>query len=350
MVGEKGAGKPKTRGNGKGKGRGKSSRGMRHSDDEDANADGSGDDDLSFRRRSAEGDGGGASGATDPDVAPGTISGLVRRDAYMVPKDEVEENGGDVGGGGGEGAKAQHAKDDDYILSTLFKTSGVHSALRHDSIMETAKPEAALVQREAERIAQSAVQALRESRDACMGASVGMPTWTGRSGAAGAPSGAAVKRFGKTVSASSPKHYTDAGRSSAGGGASTPPMSGPGSVPSTPPDTNGGATQKRRSTPNLFGGTGLLDTYSVDSATLLQRMRDKRGDSVADAERIGLARDLRRHILMAGGSMTTERLVEKFQARVRGVDAGIFKEVLKEIATLVKVGGVGVWQLKEEFE
>ncbi len=49
-------------------------------------------------------------------------------------------------------------------------------------------PDYALVEGEAERVAKDAARALKESRARCMGSATGVPTWTGHSGAAGAPS------------------------------------------------------------------------------------------------------------------------------------------------------------------
>ena len=78
--------------------------------------------------------------------------------------------------------------DDSRLLSTLLASSGVHSALQHDSIMEASRPEAVLVEREASRVAKEAADALRHSRRQIRGNKIGMPTWTGRNGG--------VPRFG----------------------------------------------------------------------------------------------------------------------------------------------------------
>ena len=72
--------------------------------------------------------------------------------------------------------------------STLLVISlfiGVHSALKHDVIMESSNPDLALVESEANRVAESAVKALKRSRQRCLGAASGVPTWTGVSGSSG---------------------------------------------------------------------------------------------------------------------------------------------------------------------
>ena len=63
----------------------------------------------------------------------------------------------------------------------------VHSAMQHDKIMMSSDPDYALVEGEADRVAKQAAKALKESRARCFGARTGVPTWTGNSGAGGAP-------------------------------------------------------------------------------------------------------------------------------------------------------------------
>jgi DNA excision repair protein ERCC-6 len=89
-----------------------------------------------------------------------------------------------------QSAQEEQSQDDSRLLSTLFASSGVHSALQHDSIMDASRPEAVLVEREASRVAKEAADALRESRRQARRNDIGTPTWTGRFG--GTP------RFGST--------------------------------------------------------------------------------------------------------------------------------------------------------
>lgn len=70
-----------------------------------------------------------------------------------------------------------------YHLTNNF--IGVHSALKHDVIMESSNPDLALVESEANRVAENAVKALKRSRRQCLGAASGVPTWTGSSGSSG---------------------------------------------------------------------------------------------------------------------------------------------------------------------
>ena len=76
------------------------------------------------------------------------VSHLDKTDVYKPPVNAEEEK----------------SKDDDYVLTKLFKKSGVHSALQHDVIMNSGGADFALIDAEAERVAKEAVQRLRDSR------------------------------------------------------------------------------------------------------------------------------------------------------------------------------------------
>ncbi|ODV97065.1 hypothetical protein PACTADRAFT_48830 [Pachysolen tannophilus NRRL Y-2460] len=76
-------------------------------------------------------------------------------------------------------------EDDERLMEDLFSSSGVHSALAHDSIMDSSRPETLLIEREATRIAEAASKMLRDSRKQIRRAKVGTPTFTGKFGTAG---------------------------------------------------------------------------------------------------------------------------------------------------------------------
>lgn len=65
----------------------------------------------------------------------------------------------------------------------------MHSALQHDAIMSTSHQESLLVEKEADLVASKAIAALKSSRQKIrqLKNSPGVPTWTGKSGSAGAP-------------------------------------------------------------------------------------------------------------------------------------------------------------------
>ncbi|ELV11224.1 Dorsal root ganglia homeobox protein [Tupaia chinensis] len=126
------------------------------------------------------------------------IPHLVKKRQYRKPDGDPE-------------SETRERSSDDYVLEKLFKKSversspvhtltfrlavpfvpvvGVHSVMKHDAIMDGASPDYVLVEAEANRVAQDALKALRLSRQRCLGAASGVPTWTGHRGVAGAPVG-----------------------------------------------------------------------------------------------------------------------------------------------------------------
>ena len=75
------------------------------------------------------------------------------------------------------------------VILSLLLLVGVHSVVRHDAIIDGSSPDYVLVEAEANRVAQDALKALRLSRQQCLGAASGVPTWTGHRGISGAPTG-----------------------------------------------------------------------------------------------------------------------------------------------------------------
>ncbi|KAI8143975.1 SNF2 family N-terminal domain-containing protein [Fennellomyces sp. T-0311] len=84
-------------------------------------------------------------------------------------------------------SNTQAGSSEDGVLKSLFEMTGIQSALQHDRIMESGAQDRVLVEREASLIAQNAAAALKESRRQRRAMGVNTPTWTGRSGVAGAP-------------------------------------------------------------------------------------------------------------------------------------------------------------------
>jgi DNA excision repair protein ERCC-6 len=126
------------------------------------------------------------------------VSHLVKTGDYKPPDEEGEE-------GDDEDQRKRElgrsAEQDNYVLSKLFKKSGVHSALSHDVIVgdgAEAVEDYELIETEAERVAKEAVDNLKASRRQCFRAEAGVPTWTGQSGSmARKPRfGGKKKRFG----------------------------------------------------------------------------------------------------------------------------------------------------------
>lgn len=63
--------------------------------------------------------------------------------------------------------RKREQQSDDYVLAKLFKKSGIHSVMKHDTIMEASNPDYVLVEAEANRVAKDALKALKVSRQQC---------------------------------------------------------------------------------------------------------------------------------------------------------------------------------------
>ena len=59
--------------------------------------------------------------------------------------------------------------------------------MKHDKIVDATNPDYSLVESEAKRVAEIARKILLNSSQECKKYSIGIPTWTGKSGFGGAP-------------------------------------------------------------------------------------------------------------------------------------------------------------------
>lgn len=218
---------------------------------------------------------------------------------------------------------AEEPQDDDYVLRKLLKKSGgVHSALRHDVIMDSADPDYALVEGEAERVAREAVRRLRESRRRCLSAASGVPTWTGAHGASGAP---LRPRFGqkkasRPVSASSPAVV---GQQEQPGGPSTSSSELLACIHARkPPSVNGDSS----------------------SSSVLE--------DAAAKEHEELLSDLQTFVAFGAsvdGQATTGEVLAAFRGKAAG-RAPVFKALLSRICEFSRqADGQGLWRLRPEF-
>ncbi|RKO85515.1 hypothetical protein BDK51DRAFT_32338, partial [Blyttiomyces helicus] len=335
-VARKGKGKGKDRAEGKGKGKSK------------------GEDERVRREEETARD--------EEDMAQlRTIPDLAKVDDYRAPSDRTTAASPTT-----PTAPAKADDDDDSrILSTLFSKSGVHSALHHDAIMDASGAEAVLVEQEASRVADEAVAALKASRRRIRGAAVGVPTWTGRSGSAGAPS-VGRRRFGTTSLATvgafptAPIHPpppseqarvsspalpiyipnipTSSSSSSSTASASAQPFTGTSSGFRTFPSATGLRIAPTHS-------SALLAALRRDSASTQRQPPPPPPDAAASApdidpsSRQGLILRLRDALAAAGGRAATADLVAACSDRVSGEDIVLFRKMLKGIADFEKVEG-----------
>ena len=213
---------------------------------------------------------------------------------------------------------AANANGETGFLSQLLRGELVATALDHDAVIGDAarNPMNKTAAVEAKRVAERAASSLRESYERRRQEQVNVPTWTGRSGGAGLP-----RRFGSKSSSA---------------------------VAQAAASTAVGARGSSSSSSASYFVQGQVSSGPVDSASLLQRIRDrKEATGEADPEAAQASRLLQRlceYIARNGGRVSSAQLVAEFQGV--DVDARLLKVLLKEAAE--KDGGH--WKLRPAFQ
>uniref|UniRef100_A0A493TYK8 ERCC excision repair 6, chromatin remodeling factor n=1 Tax=Anas platyrhynchos platyrhynchos TaxID=8840 RepID=A0A493TYK8_ANAPP len=251
-------------------------------------------------------------------------------------------------------------KNDDYVLEKLFKKSGVHSVMKHDAIIEASNADYVLVEAEANRVAQDALRALKVSRQRCLGAASGVPTWTGTSGLSGAPAGT-KSRFGQKrnlMLLSSRSTCVSPGRKNKDA------------------DTIKKENVKSSSSSTHFDGkseTGESSSSALESSSLLAKMRarnhlilpqrtESEGDenlheaptpAAVSTEYDELLVDVRNFIAFQArvdGEASTQEILQEFDSKLPAAQSCVFRELLRNLCTFHRSpNGEGVWRLKPEF-
>ncbi|XP_050997745.1 DNA excision repair protein ERCC-6 [Acomys russatus] len=249
-------------------------------------------------------------------------------------------------------SEAKEQNSDDYVLEKLFKKSvGVHSVVKHDAIIEGTSPDYVLVEAEASRVAQDALKALRLSRQQCLGAASGVPTWTGHRGISGAPAGI-KNRFGQKRNSSLP-------------------VQRPSSL--TEKSQNNVKKEGKAQTSEHFSGKedGVSLSGAPSSSSLLARMRarnhlilperlESNSQHLAEAaavppstEHDDLLVDMRNFIAFQAqvdGQASTQEILQEFESKLSVAQSCVFRELLRNLCNFHRTpGGEGVWKLKPEY-
>ncbi|XP_001366076.2 DNA excision repair protein ERCC-6 isoform X1 [Monodelphis domestica] len=270
------------------------------------------------------------------------IPHLVKQKRYQRHDDEKEEN---------------EQKNDDYVLEKLFKRSGgVHSVMKHDAIMEASSPDYVLVEAEANRVAQDALKALKMSRQRCLGAVSGVPTWTGSNGLSGAPGGG-KSRFGQKRNPNLP---------------ASQPFS-----KSTKEKCQDADLKKdeKNATQTHFSGKiegGESSSGALASSSLLAKMRTRNhlilpqrienenvnlqqasASLLTATEHDDLLVEMRNFIAFQAridGQASTQEILQEFESKLSTSQSCVFRELLRNLCTFHRgLNGEGVWKLKPEF-
>ncbi|KAL1329867.1 hypothetical protein HN51_047051 [Arachis hypogaea] len=266
--------------------------------------------------------------------------------------DDQSQSGSPNGKGKGKAEHGDGVDEETNILKSLFGANGIHSALNHDMIMNANDEEKLRLQEEASKVAQRAAEALRQSRMLRSHDSVSVPTWTGRSGAAGAP--ASVKRkFGSTVntqlinnnkaSDGSPSNGTKKLNGFAAGATSGKALS------------SAELLARIRVNQDNAVGAGLEHQFGTSSSSINQaRSTDVRSsrasENISGSQPEVLIRQICTFLQQHGGSSSSASIVQYFKDRIPSKDLALFKNLLKEIATLHKGPSGSNWVLKPDYQ
>uniref|UniRef100_A0A8D1NIG5 DNA excision repair protein ERCC-6 n=1 Tax=Sus scrofa TaxID=9823 RepID=A0A8D1NIG5_PIG len=254
-------------------------------------------------------------------------------------------------------SEVKERSNDDYVLEKLFKKSvGVHSVMKHDAIMDGASPDYMLVEAEANRVAQDALKALRLSRQRCLGAASGVPTWTGHRGLAGAPAGR-KSRFGQKrnsnfavqhPSSASPKEKSQDGILKKDGKDSVS-------------EHFSGKVEDAELSSGALTSSSLLAKMRARNHLILPARLESESGHVPEAsaplpsstEHDELLVEMRNFIAFQAqvdGQAGTREILQEFEPRLSASQSCVFRELLRNLCTFHRTsGGEGIWKLKPEY-
>ncbi|KAI1894296.1 hypothetical protein AGOR_G00114360 [Albula goreensis] len=259
------------------------------------------------------------------------ISHLVKKRKYKKDEEEEKEE------------KEDQKKSDDYVLAKLFKKSGIHSVMQHDTIMEASNPDYVLIEAEANRVAKDALRALKISRQQCRVPFAEAPHVL-----------TAVDHRGR-------QHF-------------------PGKVRASEKCKDASIIKKSSgktvtAAPGHFSGEGLEEDSALSSSSLLAKMKARnhvnlpqtleaeeeeeeegQGNAVAPqapTEHDELLVDLRNFVAFQAnvdGQASTQEILEYFTPRLSKTQTPVFRELLRNICDFHRLAGQeGLWKLKPDF-
>lgn len=213
---------------------------------------------------------------------------------------------------------------EDDILLSLYKTAGIHSALKHDQIEHADDPDFVLVEKEAARVASEAITRLKASRAECKRNGLKVPTYTGS-----ASKTQTKKRFGN-------KSFTYT------------------------KDSNKTSMTTLKSDDKLSNKNDKLkekeSLIDLSSSSLLARMKSRSSGMInlitshvpssSESAEDKLAKDIQEYLAQRiDGSATSDEITSFFKSRLEDGEQVVFKQLLKRFCTLSN----SVWTLRHEF-
>ncbi|XP_033065903.1 DNA excision repair protein ERCC-6 isoform X3 [Trachypithecus francoisi] len=253
-------------------------------------------------------------------------------------------------------SEAKEQSNDDYVLEKLFKKSvGVHSVMKHDAIMDGASPDYVLVEAEANRVAQDALKALRLSRQRCLGAVSGVPTWTGHRGISGAPAGT-KSRFGKKRNSNFSVQHTSSTSSTEKCQDGIMKKEGKDNVP----EHFSGRAEDADSSSGALASSSLLAKMRARNHLILPERLESESRHLQEAsallpttEHDDLLVEMRNFIAFQAhtdGQASTREILQEFESKLSASQSCVFRELLRNLCTFHRTsGGEGIWKLKPEY-
>lgn len=216
--------------------------------------------------------------------------------------------------------------------------------MNHDVIVNAHDDVKMRLEDQASQVAQRAAEALRQSRMLRNRDSVSVPTWTGRSGSAGAPSSVRPK-FGSTVNSQLVRSSN---------------ISSSNKISNLNGFAAGAASGKALSSAELLArirgnqeravGAGLEQQFgSASNSSSAARFEDHKVSEQSSVQPEILIRRICTFMQQRGGSTDSSTIVQHFKDSIPQKDLPLFKNLLKEIATLRKDTDGKLWILKPEY-
>ncbi|XP_061367472.1 protein CHROMATIN REMODELING 8 isoform X2 [Gastrolobium bilobum] len=260
---------------------------------------------------------------------------------------------GSLRGKGKEKVESNNEVDEETnILRSLFDANGIHSAMNHDLIMNAHDEEKMRLEEQASQVAQRASEALRQSRMLRSHDSISVPTWTGRSGTAGAPS-SVQRKFGSTVN---PQLLNNSKASNELSNHGPNKFNGLAAGASSGKALSSAELLARiRGNQEKAIGAGLEHQFDMVSISSNQArsidVRSSRAiENSSGSQPEVLIRKICTFLTQQGGSSNSASIVQYFKDRIPSRDLALFKNLLKEIATLQKGPNGSHWVLKPDYQ
>jgi DNA excision repair protein ERCC-6 len=214
-------------------------------------------------------------------------------------------------------------KSDDYVLSKLFKSKkknggqgSIHTAMQHDMIVDNSDPDFALVEIEAEKVANEAIKALKESRKFCKPAETGVPNLVGIK--FGSKSKVNVNNEEKSIMSNfqSSKSLLDRIKFRNHG-------------------IHVDETAKKDDNKN-----SKKEEFNLNSSNPIERTVD-------------MSKMIKDYLLQTSvtfNKANTEQIVDYFKDKLRKEDTAKFKTILKKVCSYDKNNNnIGYWRLRDEY-